>query len=260
MYCCFNCGIENASKKCAKCKSVWFCSKECQVIGWKKHKKDCKDCKDCNFNEEDLVWTKEEKKEFYTKINALQTSYKNKFYVALRCYGISYEKLEQIFNIQADYIYKNIEHPKYPELMDEALLFLKDADTEFRLLQSHSSKMLNIYKDDKENEWNMTLYAFYDQMYEETTNCRALVCSGITHCYYFLILIFKDDTKMMEYCKKYCLAYYDLVVLYKTKIKNQKYIDNIDKALKNTKEIVSLYRSRMKYNSILTESPYDDAK
>jgi hypothetical protein len=65
---------------------------------------------------------------------------------------------------------------------------------------------------------------------------------------------------MMDYCKKYCLAYYDLVVLYKTKINDQKYIDNIDKALKNTKDIVSLYRSRIKYNSTLTELPYDDAK
>jgi len=220
MVCCFNCGIENATKKCAKCKSVWFCSKECQVIGWKEHKKDCK-------NEEDLLWTKEEKEEFYTKINALQSSY------------------------------KNIEHPKYPELMDETLLFLKDADTEFRLLQSHSNKMLNIYKDDKDNEWNMTLYAFYDQMYEETTNCRALVCSGITHCYYFLILLFKDDTKMMDYCKKYCLAYYDLVLLYKTKI-NDKYKDNIDKALANTKKYVTLYRAKIKYNSTLPESLYDN--
>ena len=244
MVCCFNCGIENATKKCSKCKSVWFCSKECQVIGWKEHKKDCNDC-----NEEELVWTKEEEKEFYKKINALQSSYKNKFSVALHSYEIAISKLQKIFDIQSDYIYKNIEHPKYPELMDETLLFLKDADTEFRLLQSHSNKMLNLYKDDKENEWNMTLYAFYDQMYEETTNCRALICNGITHCYYFLILMFKDDTKMMEYCKKYCLAYYDLVVLYKTKIKNQKYIDNIDKALKHTKEIVKLYRSRMKYNS-----------
>ena len=250
MVCCFNCGIENATKKCAKCKSVWFCSKECQVIGWKEHKKDCK--------EEELLWTKEEEKEFYTKINALQNSYKNKFSVALNSYEIATDKLGQIFTIQADYIYKNIEHPKYPELMDETLLFLKDADTEFRLLQSHSNKMLNIYKDDKDNEWNMTLYAFYDQMYEETTNCRALICSGISHCYYFLILLFKDDTKMMDYCKKYCLAYYDLVLLYKTKI-NDKYKDNIDKALKHTKEIVSLYRSRMKYNSTLTESPYDEA-
>jgi hypothetical protein len=255
MVCCFNCGIENATKKCAKCKSVWFCSKECQVIGWKEHKKDCNDC-----NEEELVWTKQEETEFYTKINVLQMSYKDKFSVALNSYEKATGKLAQIFNIQYDYIYKNIENPKYPELMDETLLFLKDSDTEFRLLQSHSTKMFNIYKDDTENEWNMTLYAFYDQMYEETTNCRALVCSGITHCYYFLILMFKDDEKMMEYCKKYCLAYYDLVLLYKTKINDSKYKDNIDKALKNTKEIVSLYRSRMKYNSSLPESPYDELK
>lgn len=252
MVCCFNCGIENATKKCAKCKSVWFCSKECQVIGWKEHKKDC--------NEEDLVWTKEEKNDFYKKINALQGSYKDRVLLALNNYGVAYLKLEKIFTIQADYIYKNIEHPKYPELMDETILFLKDADTEFRLLQSHSSKMSNIHKDDTENEWNMTLYVFYNQMYEETTNYRALICCGISHCYYFLILIFKTDEKMMDYCKKYCLAYYDLVILYKTKINNDEYIKNIDKALANTKNFVKLYRSKINYNSTLTKSLYDDPK
>ena len=185
MVCCFNCGIENATKKCSKCKSVWFCSKECQIIGWKEHKKDCKD-----YNEEDLVWTKEEKKEFYKKINDLQDSYKDRVLVALSSYSVAFLKLEKIFTIQADYIYKNIEDLKYPELMDETLLFLKDADTEFRLLQSHSTKMTNIYKDNEDCEWNIALFSFYDQMYEETTNYRALICCGITHCYYFLILIF----------------------------------------------------------------------
>ena len=31
-----------AEKRCVKCLSAWYCSKECQVANWKVHKKDCK--------------------------------------------------------------------------------------------------------------------------------------------------------------------------------------------------------------------------
>jgi hypothetical protein len=40
---CANCGID-ASKRCSRCKTVWYCSKECQVKHFKEsHKKNCKD-------------------------------------------------------------------------------------------------------------------------------------------------------------------------------------------------------------------------
>ena len=44
---CANCGkdalADEKFKQCSKCKSQWYCSKECQVEAWKAgHKKDCK--------------------------------------------------------------------------------------------------------------------------------------------------------------------------------------------------------------------------
>ena len=39
---CAQCGKE-ASKMCSRCKSIWFCSKDCQVINYKNsHNKYCK--------------------------------------------------------------------------------------------------------------------------------------------------------------------------------------------------------------------------
>ncbi len=37
---CSNCG-KDASNRCSKCKSEWYCGKDCQKLSWKKHKEFC---------------------------------------------------------------------------------------------------------------------------------------------------------------------------------------------------------------------------
>lgn len=39
---CANCLIEDCTKKCSKCKKVFYCSAACQRTHWKTHKADCK--------------------------------------------------------------------------------------------------------------------------------------------------------------------------------------------------------------------------
>lgn len=38
---CDNCGKTNAKSQCSRCKSVYYCNRECQIACWKKHKKIC---------------------------------------------------------------------------------------------------------------------------------------------------------------------------------------------------------------------------
>lgn len=38
---CATCAEVNATKKCAKCKAVQYCDRECQRIHWFVHKKEC---------------------------------------------------------------------------------------------------------------------------------------------------------------------------------------------------------------------------
>mmetsp|Transcript_11869 Transcript_11869/g.32105 ORF Transcript_11869/g.32105 Transcript_11869/m.32105 type:complete len:94 (+) Transcript_11869:138-419(+) len=37
---CELCG-KDAEKRCSRCKTAWYCSRECQLAGWKKHKPFC---------------------------------------------------------------------------------------------------------------------------------------------------------------------------------------------------------------------------
>ena len=38
---CFSCSTTENLKACGRCKTAWFCSKDCQKAGWKKHKSSC---------------------------------------------------------------------------------------------------------------------------------------------------------------------------------------------------------------------------
>ena len=39
---CAGCGSPGATKRCSRCRSVYFCDEDCLGAGWKKHKKVCK--------------------------------------------------------------------------------------------------------------------------------------------------------------------------------------------------------------------------
>lgn len=253
---CLNCENDNATKKCNRCKSVWFCSKECQLAKWKEHKKECKPIEDTEVTEgykndisykptEDLIWPSiKEKEDFYTKINSLQTSYKAKFLTALESYTLSINFLNKLFNTQIDYLYKNIVNDKYKDILQATVVCLKDSEAEWRILQAHGSEMSKIYKNKTGTEWDTILYAFYDQMYLETTNYRALISIGLSHCYYFLQFV-NTDEKLIKNFNDYYNAHNDLALLYKSKLTDIHYIRKIDKALYNTENTIKLYNSKI---------------
>ena len=42
LYICDNCSKTTARRRCGRCKSVYYCDRQCQTTHWKKHKKICK--------------------------------------------------------------------------------------------------------------------------------------------------------------------------------------------------------------------------
>ena len=38
---CFQCGNLGATSRCARCRSVFFCNRQCQIAAWPKHKRTC---------------------------------------------------------------------------------------------------------------------------------------------------------------------------------------------------------------------------
>ncbi len=50
---CTNCG-KDASNRCSRCKSEWYCGKDCQKLSWKKHKEFCTKLAELNKENEEL--------------------------------------------------------------------------------------------------------------------------------------------------------------------------------------------------------------
>ena len=48
---CADCG-DPAKLRCSKCKSSWYCTRECQLKNWKEHKKMCKMLAEMHAEEE----------------------------------------------------------------------------------------------------------------------------------------------------------------------------------------------------------------
>ena len=68
---CANCG-KDATQRCSRCKSEWYCSRECQVKRWKIHKELCKTLETL-FKEEEGF--NKQKKEF----NMIKTKSDNNY-------------------------------------------------------------------------------------------------------------------------------------------------------------------------------------
>ena len=211
---CLHCGNKPALKKCGNCKIAWFCSKECQTLGWKEHKKYC-------IKDEYLIWSQSEKLNFFMNINNLQLSYKPKATTAVDSYKLANSYLNKLLTLQHSYTKTD-----YEQTINVTIIYFRDSETEWRLLQSHSKEMIECYSG-KDDDWSLTLIAFYEQLYEESSNYRVLICLSITHCYFSLRLLYlKYDINDTLY--KECKNYYELALLYKSKIKTLDYIDNIN--------------------------------
>lgn len=73
---CAGCG-KPASKRCSKCKSEWYCSKECQVKRWKQHREMCIKLAELNESEKKEEVQKENLSQFKGENVSNNTSTKN---------------------------------------------------------------------------------------------------------------------------------------------------------------------------------------
>lgn len=216
---CLNCNNKFVTKKCSNCKIAWFCSKECQINGWKDHKKYC-------IKDEYLLWSCTEKISFFNNINNLQLSYKTKISTAIENYNLANSYFNKLILMQNSYHNFN---DVYDQIINVSIISFKDNETEWRLLQNHSKEMYECYAI-KSDDWSLTLIAFYDQLYEETINFRILISLSIAHCYFSLRLFYitkKKNTNIDKFFNE-CKNYYEIALLYKSKIKTIDYINNIN--------------------------------
>jgi hypothetical protein len=67
------------------------------------------------------------------------------------------------------------------------------------------------------------------------------------HCYYFISIEITDDEKSRKNYEDYYNAYYDLVCLYKSKLKDEKYIANIRQGLHNIEKFIKQFKLKTGY-------------
>ena len=212
---CFNCELKDGV--IVYYKDILFCSKEC----------------------EELLWSKKEQDKFNKNLNKLVNIYKEKCLNALNKYNVSMYYVKKLLKIEQKFIDNDIKDENLELILEHALVFLKDADKEWKNLQIEIRSMLNVYKIYKINEqedWFLSTLAFYDQMYEETVKYRTLISIALCHCYNFF-KIFQNDENLIKYLDKNSKIYKNIALTLKLELKDKSYIDNINKALLNIDNI-----------------------
>ena len=67
---CSNCG-KDASNRCSRCKSEWYCGKDCQKLSWKKHKDFCQKLAEMNKENEELNEKNQKAKNANSNLNKI---------------------------------------------------------------------------------------------------------------------------------------------------------------------------------------------
>jgi hypothetical protein len=212
---CFNCELKDGV--IVYYKDIYFCSKEC----------------------EEIIWSNKEKNEFNKKLDKLVNIYKQKCLNALKKYNDSIYYVKKILKIEQNFVDNDIKDENLETILEHALVFLKDADKEWKILQTEIKLMLNVYKTYKKDEpedWFLATLAFYDQFYEETVKYRTLICLNLSHSYNFFKIL-QNDENLIKYLDKNGKIYKKIALNFKLELKDENYINNVNRILLNIDKI-----------------------
>ena len=204
---CFNCELKEGIIYFSK--NIYFCSKEC----------------------EEIIWSNKEKNEFNKKLDNFIENNKKELLNVINEYNTALIYLKKILKMEKNYIENNIKDNNAISILEHALIFLKDADKEFKRIQNNSELTIKFYKNilDNDNSWNLTIIAFNEQLIEEIIKFRILIYIGLAHCYNFY-KIFETNLKIIEYLNKNSKIYTNIGLNLKLKINDKKYIHMIEKS------------------------------
>lgn len=212
---CFNCELKDGV--IVYYKDILFCSKEC----------------------EELLWSKKEQDKFNKNLDKLVNIYKQKCLNALKKYNDSIYYVKKILKIEQNFVDNDIKDENLETILEHALVFLKDADKEWKILQTEIKLMLNVYKTYKKDEpedWFLATLAFYDQFYEETVKYRTLICLNLSHSYNFFKIL-QNDENLIKYLDKNGKIYKKIALNFKLELKDENYINNVNRILLNIDKI-----------------------